>query len=79
MIIQVKRTCHIVTLPTYYASCAYALLASIVATTKDLTIYCKTTLVLRKLCGHVALKRIWLQLDSEYLAEIHNMYLKIMV
>jgi hypothetical protein len=29
--------------------------------------------------AHVALKRIWLQLDSEYLAEIHNMYLKIMV
>jgi len=28
--------------------------------------------------AHVALKRIWLQLDSEHLAEIHNMYLKIM-
>ena len=29
--------------------------------------------------AHVALKRIWLQLDSQRLAEIHNMRLKIVM
>jgi hypothetical protein len=48
-----------------------------VATTKGLTIYRTTTLVLQKMWAHGALKRIWLQLDSQHLKEIHNTCFKI--